>query len=517
MESPRLTSTPSDLARRKPAIAGLAVAILLGLLAARLAAQEEPSAEEEGEGAYTRLELERRTSAMIDWESQPWAGFRVEVPSDAVVLTLEVEDAPVDLDLFARRERPITNYEEDAEYEASSRLYNDTLTISRSGEPALVPGTYYVDVAYTVETEPRIGKRRVTEIPFTLTASVIRSRVDGRLVPGEPWVGQTSADSGWFRTFTIEVPERASVLRIDLDQATGDLDLVARHGQPVLSIEDADHFADSLLGRETLVIDEASDPPLASGTWYVSVFDPFQLDLVRFTARVGFDSRPAPELLAIPTLRQPAQGIDRALLSTVELLTSAGNGSGTLVSPAGWVLTNFHVVVDDSGNPVGQGELVISLCLDPRMPPAELFRGSVVLADRQLDLALVRIESGLYGQPLPAGYQFPYLETGSSEALAIGDPVTILGFPGVGGMGSRVSVSLTRGVISGYDTTEAGVVFKTDAEIGSGNSGGAALDAAYRLIGVPTGTVEDAEGYSQLGYILPISRLPQAWKEKIEP
>jgi S1-C subfamily serine protease len=95
--------------------------------------------------------------------------------------------------------------------------------------------------------------------------------------------------------------------------------------------------------------------------------------------------------------------------------------------------------------------------------------------------------------------------------------VTILGFPGVGGMGSRVSVSLTRGVISGYDTTEAGFVFKTDAEIGSGNSGGAALDAAYRLIGVPTGTVEDAEGYSQLGYILPISRLPAEWKAKIEP
>lgn len=490
----------------------LVVAAASGLAAAPLAAQEEAEAEE----TYTRLELGQKASAVIDWEDQPWQTFVVEVPADAMVLTLKVEDAPVDLDLFARRDRPLDNYEQDAEHEATSRLYNDSLTISRSGEPPLAPGTYYLDVAYTVETDPRVGKRRVAEIPFSVTASVIRSRVDGQLVPGETRSGETSAASGWFRTFTVDVPEGASVLRIDLDQVTGDLDLVARRGRAMLTLEDADHVADSLLGRETLLIDRASDPPLAAGTWYVNVYDPFELDLVRFTAHASFDAQPAPEMLAIPTIRQPAEGIDRALLSTVEVLTSAGNGSGTLVSPEGWVLTNYHVVVDDTGNPVGKGELVVSLCLDPKQPPAELFRGSVVLADRTLDLALVRIESGLYGQPLPAGYRFPYLERGSPEALAIGDPVTVLGFPGVGGLGSRVSVSLTRGVISGFDSQEAGVVFKTDAEIGSGNSGGAALDSAYRLIGVPTGTVEDADGYSQLGYILPISRLPAAWKEKIE-
>ncbi len=498
-----------------PLLAWLGILTALAGLGTPLLAQE-PVAEDAEESA-TRLELGRPKAAVIDWEDQLWQSFIVEVPGDAMMLTLEIEDAPVDLDLFARRDRPLANYDEDAEYEASTRLYNDTLTILRSGEPPLVPGTYYVDVAYTVEAEPRIRKRRVNEIPFTITASVIRSRVDGRLVPGEPRAMETSADSGWFRTFTVDVPRGAAALRIDLDQVTSDLDMVARRGQAVLNPEDADHVADSLLGRETLLIDEASDPPLAPGTWYVSVFDPFQLDLARFTAHASFAAQPAAELLSIPTLRQPAAGIDRALLSTVEILTQSGSGSGTLVSPDGWVLTNFHVVVDDTGNPAGSGELVVSLCLDARMPPAELFRGSVVLADRALDLALVKIESGLYGQELPAGYRFPFLERGSSEAVAIGDPVTVLGFPGAGGLGSRVSVTLTRGVISGFDTTEAGVVLKTDAEIGSGNSGGAALDGAYRLIGVPSATVEDAEVYSQLGYILPISRLPAAWREKIDP
>ena len=50
------------------------------------------------------------------------------------------------------------------------------------------------------------------------------------------------------KPFTIDVPESASVLRIDLDQVTGDLDLVARRGRAVLTLDDAEHVADSLLG-----------------------------------------------------------------------------------------------------------------------------------------------------------------------------------------------------------------------------------------------------------------------------
>lgn len=465
--------------------------------------------------SYEPLILGQKASGVIDWEKRLYVSFVVEVPDDAMVLALEVKDAPVDLDLFARFGEPILSYDEDAEFEASSRLYNDALRITRSGTPALRPGLYYVDVAYTLEAEPRIGKQRLERIPFSITASVIRSRVDGKLLPGVALSSETSAGSGWFRTFAIEVPEKAAALRIDLDQVTGDLDLVARRGEPVVDSEAGDHLAESMLGRETLLIDRDSEPPPLAGTWYLNVYDPFELDLVPFTAHVSFDAVPPAELLVIPRIRPPAEGIDRALLATVEVLTDAGNGSGTLISPDGWVLTNHHVVESDSGLPVGAGQLVVSLCLDPKQPPAELFRGSVVMADPELDLALVKIETGLYGQPLPAGYVFPYLELGNPEAVLIGDSVSILGYPGVGGLGSRATVSLTRGVISGFDSSEGGVIFKTDAEIGSGNSGGAALDRNWRLIGVPVGTVEDTEGYSQLGYILPLSRLPASWRQRI--
>jgi S1-C subfamily serine protease len=261
------------------------------------------------------------------------------------------------------------------------------------------------------------------------------------------------------------------------------------------------------------MVDRDGDPPLEPGTWYVDVFDPYGLDPVPFTVHVSFDALPAPALLALPRLPPPGEGIDRALRATVELLTSEGGGSGTLISPDGWVLTNHHVIeLLGTEQPVAEGQVVIGFSFDERSPPVETFRGSVVVSDAELDLALVKIETGLYGQPLPAGFSFPYLELGDTDRVKIGDSVSLLGFPTLGGMGSRATVSLTRGVISGFDTALGGLMFKTDAEIGSGNSGGAALDAAWRLVGVPVAVREEVEGYSQLGYILPVSRMSPDWR-----
>ncbi len=487
------------------------------------ALSQEPSVEEaegpaeaEPEAAdATPLALGQATSGEIVFSAQQWQTYAVEVPADAMVLTIKVEDSAVDLDLYARHGAPMDNYEQDPDYEATSRRYNDEIKISRSSDPPLLPGTYYIDVTYTLGTQPRIGKRRVERLPFTITASVIQARVDGELTPRRAITSQTDQETGWFRTYAVDVPRGARALRIDLDDVSGDLDIVARHGQPALDLEEADHQSDSVLGRETLLIDASSDPPLAPGRWYIQIYDPFELNLVHFTAYTRFESTPPPELLAIPPIRESRGGLDRAMLATVEVLTRTGTGSGTLLSPDGWVLTNHHVVESDSGGVVGSDELVISLCLDPKLPPAELFRGSVVFDDADLDLALVKIESGLYDQPLPAGYRFPYLELGDPNGVSIGDPITLLGFPGVGGLGSRATLSLTRGVVAGFDRTEVGLVLKTDAEIGAGNSGGAALDAAWRLIAVPVGTVEDAEGYSQLGYLLPINLLPAQWRQKV--
>lgn len=499
-------------ARRPVALAALGLCLLAPALAS---GQEETAGADPEVDVGPFLEIGRPASGVIEWGEQRWESFRVTVPENAMVLTLRLDGSPVDLDLFARHGAPILDYEEDSEHDAISDLYNETLRITRASDPPLAPGVYYIDVVYNLESEPRVGKKRAKELPFTLTAEIIQSRVDGTLAPGKPIASKTSPESGWFRTFRIEVPASARVLRIDLDDVYGDLDLIARRNRPIFEREPTDLVAESVRGRETLLIDRSTDPPLAAGTWYVNVFDPFELDPVGFTVHARFEATPPPELLAIPTLRAPSDGLDRALLGTVEILTETSTGSGTLVSPDGWVLTNYHVVEDDAGNLLAPGELVIGLCLDPRRPTLEMFRGSVKLHDKDLDLALVRIESGFYGQPLPAGYRFPALDLGHPGNLRMGEPITIVGFPSVGGLGSRASVTLTRGVISGFDTTGHGVVLKTDAEIASGNSGGAALDASFHLVGVPTASVEDTEGYSHLGYILPIDLMPKEWWARI--
>jgi S1-C subfamily serine protease len=53
-------------------------------------------------------------------------------------------------------------------------------------------------------------------------------------------------------------------------------------------------------------------------------------------------------------------------------------------------------------------------------------------------------------------------------------------------------------------------VIKTDAEITSGNSGGAAVDAEGRLIGIPASTIENGAG--QIGFVHPVALVPEAWR-----
>ncbi len=131
------------------------------------------------------------------------------------------------------------------------------------------------------------------------------------------------------------------------------------------------------------------------------------------------------------------------------------------------------------------------------------------------DMALVEVTSGLYLQPIPEDYDFPYLDLGDSDALRNCAPLQILGFPVTGGTGSRVSVTYTTGVVSGFESVRFGTIIKTDADISSGNSGGAALDSEFRLIGLPTSVVPEPGGNAQVGYIHPVNVIPDAWRELI--
>ena len=97
----------------------------------------------------------------------------------------------------------------------------------------------------------------------------------------------------------------------------------------------------------------------------------------------------------------------------------------------------------------------------------------------------------------------------------LGDPLVTIGFPEPGGTGTRSPVMFSTGVVSGFERERSGVRIKTDAFVASGSSGGAALDAAYRLVGVPVFTVTETEGTAQMGFLVAVTDLPRAWRELI--
>lgn len=206
----------------------------------------------------------------------------------------------------------------------------------------------------------------------------------------------------------------------------------------------------------------------------------------------------------------PETLLDRNLLATVQVLTPDDSardrwstGSGSVITRAGHVLTNFHVLGDpDTGvlfNRAGTVFIAVS-SPDVHSEPEMAYRAEIEETDRINDLALLRIVAQHDDSPLPAGFDMVSMPLGDSETVRIGDELTILGYPGLGGQ----SITLTRGSVSGFMRAENFI--KTDAEINPGNSGGAAVNKAGELVGIPTAGAVDDEFPGKLGLVRPINR-----------
>jgi S1-C subfamily serine protease len=456
-----------------------------------------------------RLEPGAPRSSTLDLARFHDLSFTLDVPERTVAASVKLTSRGTELNLSARR----GDADEDgvADFSVSTESGEATLSIGRFTDPPLAAGRWTLRVAWTSDILPTTPDRRLLKVPFTLEARIFEARVDGDLAPGTPLESSLDDSTGGFQTFRVEVPPGSRALRIDLTDVASDLDLYARRGGPVLTFGDDVVFAKHPYGRETLVVGDDTTP-VEPGTWYVDVVDVVDEDRpAPFKILATLSTEPPASLLEIPELL-PARGVQpvaRALSAVVEIATDDSLGSGTILSKDGWILTNAHVVEKVGGGSFE--DVVVSASLDPRKPPVELFRGKVAGVDEDRDLALVRVSSGFYGQPLPPGYVFPTVEMGDSESLAIGDPIWLVGYPSTGGEGSRVTITCTRGVVSGYETADFGPVIKTDAEITSGNSGGAALDQNGRLVGVPTSLVELGSG--QVAYVHPLSALTQEFRE----
>ena len=192
--------------------------------------------------------------------------------------------------------------------------------------------------------------------------------------------------------------------------------------------------------------------------------------------------------------------------STGRLVGTAG--SGTVVSPDGFVLTNFHVVADEQTNRAYEWHAIFTT--DPRAPdrePAHSYYARYVAGDPRLDLAIVQIVEDAQERPLPADFVFLSMPVGDSNSLIPGDPITVVGYPEISG----TTITFTTGVVSGFlgeDLTAGGKQWiKTDAKLGRGNSGGAAFDEYGVLVGIPTlrRTMMEERYVEQQDYLRPVN------------
>ncbi len=218
----------------------------------------------------------------------------------------------------------------------------------------------------------------------------------------------------------------------------------------------------------------------------------------------------APSSAPEPTATALVNVLDRNLLATVQILTPVdgvsdrwSTGSGSIITSQGHVLTNYHVLGDpDTGLLFSRGGVVLIAVssADERAEPEVAYRAEIQEIDRASDLALLKIVALEDDRPLPPDFVMTTMPLGDSDTVRIGDELTILGYPGLGGQ----SITLTRGSVSGFLAAENFI--KTDAEINPGNSGGAAVNRAGELVGIPTAGAIDEEFPGKLGLVRPVNQ-----------
>jgi len=156
-------------------------------------------------------------------------------------------------------------------------------------------------------------------------------------------------------------------------------------------------------------------------------------------------------------------------------------GSGVIVSPDGYLLTNNHVVGDVNA-------LVSVVLSDKREVPAK-----IIGVDEMTDLAVLKIDAR----------NLPVLPWGDSAKLKVAEWVLAIGNP------FQLNQTVTLGIVSATGRSLEGRLatyedfIQTDAAINPGNSGGALINARGELVGINTAIASDSGGYQGVGFAVP--------------
>jgi Do/DeqQ family serine protease len=170
-----------------------------------------------------------------------------------------------------------------------------------------------------------------------------------------------------------------------------------------------------------------------------------------------------------------------------------GVGSGFIVNPKGYILTNNHVIEDAARITVG-------------LQSGEKYRGTVVGVDPETDVAVIKID---------APKDLPTVTLGDSNAAQVGDWVLAMGSP------FGLDQTVTAGIISKKEReTPFFNVFQrflqTDAAINRGNSGGPLVNMRGEVIGMNSQIATSTGDYNGIGFALPANETSFVYKQLIE-
>jgi S1-C subfamily serine protease len=207
------------------------------------------------------------------------------------------------------------------------------------------------------------------------------------------------------------------------------------------------------------------------------------------------------EAIKVKIYSQSAPAVANIVTRTMEYdvfmepVPEEGAGSGFVIDPRGYILTNFHVV---------QGAQAISVTLGDRSHYDAKFVG----ADERNDIALIKID--------PKDRKLAALTMGDSDSLQVGQTVLAIGNP------FGFQSTLTTGVVSALgrtvqtgQTTVIDGAIQTDAAINQGNSGGPLLNSHGEVIGINSAIYTPSGTTAGIGFAIPISTARQIAQDLI--
>ena len=184
-------------------------------------------------------------------------------------------------------------------------------------------------------------------------------------------------------------------------------------------------------------------------------------------------------------------------------------GSGFIVDPRGYIITNNHVV--DKAD-----HIYVKLSTDPDGGPGDEGReATVVGVDKDTDIAVIKID--------PKGLTLPTVKLGNSDGAQVGDWVLAIGSP------FGLSQTVSAGIVSaknrsidepspnGVSQSQFQKFIQTDAAINPGNSGGPLVDMAGQVIGMNTAIYTQSAGSEGIGFAMPSNILINVYNMLIGP